>query len=74
MKTFVQNAKTYGVGAAIGGAMAVAPSAQAAIDVSAATGAITSDGTSALTAVGGALLGLAGLAVVFKWAKAAFFG
>lgn len=46
----------------------------AAIDVSAATTAITTDGTAAVTAVGGALIGLAGVAVVFKWAKGAIFG
>lgn len=48
--------------------------AAAAIDVSAATTAITTDGTAAITAVGGALIGLAGVAVVFKWAKGAIFG
>jgi hypothetical protein len=47
---------------------------QAAIDVSAATTSITTDGTAAITAVGGALLGLAGVAVVFKWAKGSIFG
>lgn len=47
--------------------------ASAAIDVSAATTALTTDGTSAITAVGMALIGLAGVAVVFKWVKAAFF-
>ena len=46
----------------------------AAIDVSAATTSITTDGTAAITAIGGALLGLAGVAVVFKWAKASIFG
>lgn len=46
----------------------------AAIDVSAATTAITTDGTAAITAIGGALIGLAATAVVFKWAKGAIFG
>jgi len=46
----------------------------AAIDVSAATTSITTDGTAAITAVGGALIGLAGVAVVFKWVKGAIFG
>ncbi len=50
-----------------------ASSSQAAIDVSAATTQLTADGTSALTTVGMALIGLAAVAVVFKWAKAAFF-
>lgn len=48
--------------------------ASAAIDVSAATGAITTDGTAAIAAIGGSLIGLAGLAVVYKWAKGAIFG
>lgn len=46
----------------------------AAIDVSSATTAITTDGTAAITEIGGALIGLAGVAVVFKWAKGAIFG
>lgn len=48
--------------------------ALAAIDTTAATTAITNDGGAAITAIGGAMLGLAALAVVFKWAKAAIFG
>lgn len=58
------------------GALAVlgTSAAQAAIDVSAATTAISTDGTAAITAIGGALIGLAGVAVVFKWAKGAIFG
>lgn len=44
------------------------------IDVTAATTTITTDGTAAITAVGGALIGLAGVAVVFKWVKGAIFG
>ncbi|EGU36429.1 hypothetical protein VIS19158_08228, partial [Vibrio scophthalmi LMG 19158] len=39
-----------------------------------ATAAITTDGTAAITEIGGALIGLAGVAVVFKWAKGAIFG
>ncbi|MGF1845325.1 major capsid protein [Vibrio clamense] len=46
----------------------------AAIDVSAATTAITTDGTAAVTSIGQALIGLAGVAVVFKWAKGSIFG
>jgi uncharacterized membrane protein (DUF373 family) len=46
----------------------------AAIDVSAAVTAITTDGTAAITAIGGALIALAATAVVFKWAKGAIFG
>lgn len=48
--------------------------ASAAIDVTAATTAISTDGTAAITAIGGALIGLAGVAIVFKWAKGAIFG
>ncbi|MBA1148232.1 hypothetical protein H0Z60_14345 [Ectothiorhodospiraceae bacterium WFHF3C12] len=44
------------------------------IDVSAATDAITTDGGTAIAAVGGALIGLAGIAVVYKWVKGAIFG
>ncbi|KEI70311.1 major capsid protein [Endozoicomonas elysicola] len=46
----------------------------AAIDISAATTALTTDGSAAITAVGTALVGLAGIAVVFKWVKGAIFG
>ncbi len=46
----------------------------AEIDVSKATTAITTDGGSAIASVGGALIGLAGTAVVFKWVKGAIFG
>lgn len=65
-------ALVLGVGAA--GALVTVSPAMAAIDVSSAVTALTTDGTAAITAVGGALLTLAGIAVVFKWAKAAFFG
>lgn len=46
----------------------------AAIDVTSATTAITTDGTVAISEIGGALIGLAGVAIVFKWAKGAIFG
>ncbi|WP_066015667.1 major capsid protein [Endozoicomonas atrinae] len=52
----------------------MASSAFAEIDVSAATTAITTDGSTAITAVGNSLIGLAALAVVFKWVKGAIFG
>jgi hypothetical protein len=45
----------------------------AAIDVTAATTMITTDGGGAITLVGQALLGLAAIALVFRWVKAAFF-
>ncbi|WP_422411868.1 MULTISPECIES: major capsid protein [unclassified Endozoicomonas] len=52
----------------------MASSAFAEIDVSAATTALTTDGSAAITAEGTALVGLAGIAVVFKWVKGAMFG
>ena len=58
--------------AGLGAAMAAGTPATTAATTAAAS--FTSDGTGAITAIGGALLGLAGIAVVFKWAKAMFFG
>jgi len=55
-------------------AMSFSVPAFAVIDVTAATTAITTDGTAAVSAVGGALIGLAGVSVVFKWVKGAIFG
>lgn len=55
-------------------AVVVTSPAFADIDVTAATTAISTDGTAAVTAIGTALIGLAGVAVVFKWVKAAVFG
>ncbi len=71
MRKFISKAK---YGALVLCASVVSSSAFAAIDVTAATTAITTDGTAAITAIGGALIGLAGVAVVFKWAKGAIFG
>lgn len=51
-----------------------APSAMAAIDVTPATTVISTDGGAAITGVGQTMLGLAAIAIVFKWAKAAIFG
>jgi len=45
--------------------------ASAAVDVTAAETAISTDGTAAIQDIGTAKLGLAGLAVVLMWAKAA---
>lgn len=66
-----RNLTTYGLGAVA--STALMTNTNAAIDVSAAVTALTTDGTTAITAVGTALLALAGIAVVFKWVKAAFF-
>ena len=68
---FLNAVKKYGLGAAVSAALV--SNANAAVDVSAVVGDLTTDGTSAITAVGTALLALAGIAVVFKWVKAAFF-
>lgn len=67
---FLNAAKKYGLGAAVSAALM---SNANAVDVTAVVGDLTTDGTSAITAVGTALLALAGIAVVFKWVKAAFF-
>ena len=58
------------------GALAFAAStpALAAIDVTPATTAITTDGGAAISSIGQAMLGLAAIAIVFKWAKGAIFG
>jgi hypothetical protein len=72
VKNFVSKRK-----AQIGAVTVVAATSfqsHAAIDVSTAVTAITTDGTAAITAIGGALIGLAATAVVFKWAKGAIFG
>lgn len=70
-KQFFSDVRKYGFATVIG-ALAVT-NANAAIDVTAPIAALTTDGTTAITAVGTALLALAGIAVVFKWVKAAFF-
>jgi uncharacterized membrane protein len=58
----------------LAGAVAlVSTASNAAIDVTAATTTISGDGTAAITAVGLALIGLAGVSLVFRWVKAAFF-
>ena len=60
---------------AIGAITVVAATpAFAAIDTSAATTAITTDGGAAISEIGQAMLGLAAIAIVFKWAKGAIFG
>jgi hypothetical protein len=69
---FLKDCATYGTGAAVGGLL-ITSNANAAVDVTAIVGDLTTDGTAAITAVGTALLALAGIAVIFKWVKAAFF-
>jgi uncharacterized membrane protein len=69
---FLKDARVYGLGATLGGALA-ASNVNAAVDVAPIVANLTTDGTAAITAVGTALLALAGIAVIFKWVKAAFF-
>jgi len=64
---------TLKTGAAVAATL-VSSGAMAAIDTTAATGALTTDAGGAITAIGTAMLGLAAIAVAFKWAKAAIFG
>jgi hypothetical protein len=52
----------------------VSVQSNAAIDVSPAVTALVTDGTEAISLIGGGLITLAAVAIVFKWAKAAFFG
>lgn len=68
-----QNVRKYGIGAVASVALLSGANTQAAVDVTAIVGDLKTDGTTAITAVGTALLALAGIAVVFKWVKAAFF-
>lgn len=58
-------AGTVGVGAAHA---ALPPELETAVTT------LQTDGSSAIAMVGAAMLTLAGIAILFKWAKAAFFG
>lgn len=76
---YIESAKTNPkvkiLGRTFAGATALlaAEASHAAFDVSAAVTTLTTDGTAAITAVGGAMISLAALAAVVRWAKAAFF-
>lgn len=72
MKQFLKDRRVYGTGAVVGAAL-VTTSANAAVDVSSVVDTFIADGTSAITAIGIGLITLAGIAIVFKWVKAAFF-
>lgn len=50
-----------------------ANAAEGGVDVTAIVKQFVGDGTTAISAVGVGLLTLAGIAIVFKWVKAAFF-
>lgn len=56
------------------GSAVLASASHAAIDVTPAVTQITTDGGGAISAIGAAMIGLAAIAVVFKWAKASIFG
>lgn len=65
--------KTVVLGAAVSAAPAFA--LDEAVTTAVTAGAATiGEGVGQIAAVGGAILGLAGTAVVIKWVKAAFFG
>ncbi|AQS36124.1 hypothetical protein Sps_00935 [Shewanella psychrophila] len=69
------NIKTFATGVCLMLLTVAMPStALAAIDVTDAVTSITTDGGAAIAAIGGAMIGLAAIAIVFKWAKAAIFG
>jgi len=72
-KTEMKLSTVLKTGAAVAATL-VSGGAMAAIDTTAATTAITGDAGGAVTAIGTAMLGLAAMAVAFKWAKAAIFG
>lgn len=68
------NIKKYGLVTAVTvPVLTLANSANAAVDVSSTVDTLVADGTTAITAVGVGLITLAGVAIVFKWVKAAFF-
>lgn len=48
--------------------------AEVPAEVTAAVTVLKDDGGAVIAAVGGALITLAGVVIVYKWAKAAFFG
>lgn len=69
-----QNVKKYGLVTGVTVPLLVAAgSTNAAIDVSASVDTLVKDGSVAIAAVGMGLVTLAGVAIVFKWVKAAFF-
>lgn len=70
---YAKDAKVYGFGA-VASTMFMSSNAMAKVDVAAPVSTLVTDGSAAITAIGTGLLTLAGIAVVFKWVKAAFFG
>lgn len=75
-RAFMKSASKYGFGAALGGALAVGTSANAAesgLGIDSIVTQFVTDGSDAIKAIGIGLITLAGIAIVFKWVKAAFF-
>lgn len=68
------NMKKLGLAGMATASVLFTTASNAAIDVSAATDTLSTDGTAAITAVGGAIIALAAIAVVFKWVKGSIFG
>ncbi|CCN40361.1 exported hypothetical protein [Vibrio nigripulchritudo FTn2] len=58
---------------AISNSVYAAGGAAPTIDVTAGTQVITDSGIPAISAVGGSILGMCGVALVFRWVKASFF-
>ncbi|MEO4203515.1 major capsid protein [Acinetobacter pittii] len=69
----LSNVQRFGVGAAVGAALITNANAAGTVDVTAPVATLTTDGSAALIAIGTAMLGLAAIAVLFKWVKAGFF-
>lgn len=65
----------HGLNVASAVALTAAGSAYAAVptELTDAATALETDGSAGIAIVGGAMLTLAGVAVLFKWVKAAFF-
>jgi hypothetical protein len=73
MNLLQKKAAQLSAGAALLGA-SIASHAAVNADVQTAITTIGTDGTDTVTAVGVVMIGLAGVAIVFKWAKASIFG
>lgn len=75
MKQLLKDRRVYGTGAVLGAALVTttANAAEGAINVQPIIDQFVGDGTTAITAIGIGLITLAGIAIVFKWVKAAFF-
>lgn len=66
--------KLQSASALLSGLMLSVGAHAASVVPAASVTALTTDGTDTMTAIGGALIGVAVVAVLFKWGKAAIFG